>query len=222
MNRPIRALIFDFDGVILDTETPDLHCWQEVYAEHGCRLELADYLAGVGGIGLFDAYADLEAQLGVPLDRETLRATRRARYAELVVEQAILPGIESYVADARRLGLRLGVASSSPHEWVGSHLARLGLDRCFDCVTCRDDVARAKPDPDLYLKALDRLGVRADEAIAFEDSHNGVLAATAAGIFCVAVPNPVTRDLPLDRADLRLPSLAELPLASLLDHIQAG
>jgi putative hydrolase of the HAD superfamily len=80
-------------------------------------------------------------------------------------------------------------------------------------------VYRSKPDPELYLNVLDKLGVSNSEAIVFEDSPNGILAARRAGIFTVAVPNQITRRLPLDGADLRLESLADLPLEQLLDKV---
>lgn len=213
----IRALIFDFDGLILDTETTDLQAWREIYLEYGCTLPLSAWATGVGGSpDLFDPCQYLESQLGRPVDREAIRAKKRRREAELVETQPVLPGVREYITDAERLGLKLGVASSSSRSWVMGHLSRLGLLTYFHCIQCADDVKRAKPDPDLYLSVLDRLGFQANQAIAFEDSPNGILAAKRAGLFCVAVPNPVTRQLSLQQADLQLTSLAELPLEKLL------
>ena len=117
------------------------------------------------------------------------------------------------------MGLRLGVASSSTNEWVKGHLARLGILESFDCIRCRDDVANAKPEPDLYLAVLECLGVRASEAIAIEDSPNGVLAAKRAGLRCVAIPNSITAQLDLGQADLLLGSLDEVTLAELLESL---
>jgi len=112
------------------------------------------------------------------------------------------------------------VASSSSRAWFSGHLTRLELSQHFVCIACRDDVPRTKPDPALYLAALAALGVRPEEAIALEDSPNGVLAAKRAGLFCVAVPNLLTRQLPLDHADLQIPSLAAFPLPELLREVQ--
>lgn len=130
--------------------------------------------------------------------------------------------MEDYLIDAKRLGLGIGLASSSTHEWVDAHLARLGLLERFDVVRCRDDVATAKPEPDLYLSALELLGVGPSEAIALEDSPNGVLAAKRAGIFCVAVPNTLTRQLPLPNANLILESLDKMPLPRLIELIESS
>jgi HAD superfamily hydrolase (TIGR01509 family) len=219
---PIRALIFDFDGLILDTETPEYQSWQEIYQEFGCHLPIERWGQIVGGNGssAFDPVAYLEAQVGRKLDRERLIARCRARDTELIAASPILPGVVKTLTDARRAGLRLAVASSSPHSWVDAHLTRLGLFDRFNAVICVDDVGVAKPDPSLFLRAVEILGVTKDEAIIFEDSPNGVLAAKRAGIFCVAVPNPVTSQLAFDPPEMRLNSLAEISLTSLLQQVE--
>jgi len=218
---PIRGLIFDFDGLILDTETPAFQSWQEIYQEHGCSFSLDAWAVALGTADRgFDPCAALEAQLGRSLDHTALRARRQARKFVLMEALAVLPGVAEYVEAAQRLGLRLGVASSSPRAWVEEHLARFGLLDSFNCVSCVEDVPRAKPDPALYRRTLAALGLRPDEAVAFEDSPNGATAARAAGIFCVAVPNALTCWLPLEHADLRLTSLAEIPLDTLLTRVQ--
>jgi len=217
----IRALIFDFDGLILDTELPDFLSWQETFREYGGYLSLSAWATCIGtSEDAFDPLDFLEAQLGQPVDREAIRSKREQRKTELVEKQLILPGVERYVTDAKRLGLKLGLASTSSRDWVTGHLSRLGLTEHFDCIKCANDVRHVKPDPELYHAVLDALDVRADEAIALEDSPNGILAAKRAGIFCVAVPNSLTQHLSLDQADLRLDSLADLPLRKLLREIQ--
>ena len=100
------------------------------------------------------------------------------------------------------------------------HLERLGLSEHFDCIKCADDVKNVKPAPELYLAVVDELGVRPEEAVALEDSPNGITAAQTAGTFCVVVPNPLTRQLSADRADLRLDSLRDVPLAKLIRQVE--
>ncbi len=219
----IRGIVFDFDGLILETEGPDYQSWRDLYEEYGCSLPVERWsvLIGTAEHG-FDPYAELEAQLGKPLDRTEVRTRRRARYAELVATQQVMPGVLEYIHDARRLGLRLGVASSSSWDWVTSHLERLDLARYFDTLACRSDVARSKPAPDLYLLAVEALGLAPYEVIALEDSPNGIASAKAAGLFCVAVPNDLTRGLPLGAADLVLVSLADLSLQELLTRVRWG
>lgn len=219
----IRALIFDFDGLILDTEVPVFQSWQEVFEAYGSSLSLATWAPIIGGSGdapRFDPHEYLEAQLGRPVDREEVRLMQRRRFAELVDAEFPLPGVESYISDARRLGLRIGLASSSTREWVTGHLSKLGLLGHFECIACSDDVERTKPDPQLFHAVLRGLGVVAEQGIVLEDSPNGVLAAKRAGLYCVAVPNPLTRQLSLGGADLRLNSLADMPLEELLLKVQ--
>jgi HAD superfamily hydrolase (TIGR01509 family) len=217
----IRAIIFDFDGLILDTEVPEFQTWQEIYQTYGCELPLEVWAMAIGtSADVFDPYAHLEGLLGRLVEREEIRLKRRQRYTELLNAQSILPGVQAYIADAKRLGLRLGVASSSSRDWVVGHLTQLGLSPYFDCVKCADDVQRVKPDPALYQSVLDTLALPAERAIALEDSPNGIAAAKRAGLLCVAVPNSLTRQLSLAHADLQLDSLADLPLERLLAALQ--
>lgn len=220
MSAAPRGLIFDFDGLILDTESPEFIFWRDIFAEHGCVLSLAEWAVCIGTADVFDPCAHLEAQLGRPVDRDVLRTERRRRSDALIAAQAPLPGVVERIAEARAMGMKLGVASSSSRDWVEGHLTRLGLAGHFACVRCADDVDRVKPDPALYRVTLDGLGLRAEEAIAFEDSPNGVLAARRAGIFCVAVPNAATRELAFDGPDLRLTSLAELSLQEIVREVR--
>lgn len=217
--RMIRALIFDFDGLILETELPDFQSWQEIYQQYGASLLLSTWLPLIGtgsSSRSFHPHDYLEAQLGRTLDREEIRIQRRRRYAELVEAQPLLPGVTAVIAEAKQRGLQLAVASSSSREWVTGHLAKRELTAHFHCIVCGDEVTQAKPSPDVYHTVLTRLGIQADEAIAFEDSPNGVQAAKRAGIFCVAIPNPLTQQNPFDQADLLLLSLADFSLEGIL------
>ncbi len=214
----IRALVFDFDGLILDTEEPVYRSWLEVYQAHGEELPFERWVQIVGSTTAgFHPQYHLEERLGRPLPKEVLDR-RIGRRTEMILAQAVLPGVVQHLDSARDLGLKLGVASSSTREWVAGHLARLGILDRFECLRCRDDVANAKPEPDLYLAVLDCLGVDASEAIAIEDSPNGVAAARRAGMRCVAIPNSITARLDLSEADIRLTSLAELTLGQLLER----
>ena len=217
----VRALLFDFDGLIVDTETPSLASWQAVFEEHGRELPLERWAAIIGTTaGGFDPLAYLE-ELHGPIDRDAVTARRHEHELRLLEIEELRPGVLDYLEAAERLGLKTAIVSSSSRRWVDRHLARLERAEHFDeIVTADHDPSRSKPRPTLYLEALERLGVTAEEAIAFEDSPNGVEAATAAGIFCVAIPNTVTASLGLDEAGLVLPSLADMPLARLLDGVR--
>jgi HAD superfamily hydrolase (TIGR01509 family) len=217
----IKALIFDFDGLIVDTELPDYESWQQVYRQHGCELQLQSWGQIVGGTGAssFDPHTNLEELCGQPLDREEVWISRRKHYLDSIAEQPVLPGVIDYLDSAEELGLKLAVASSSEENWVRGHLARLGIYDRFDAIKTADDVKRTKPDPELYLAALGALNLKSDQAVVFEDSPNGVKAAKTAGIFCVVIPNKVTAQLKFEGADLRLNSMAEMPLKGLLAKV---
>ena len=220
----IQALIFDFDGLILDTETPDAHAWQSIYAEYGFPFPLESWGQIVGGAGIsdFDAAVHLQSLIADPLDLPGLKLRQNQISNSLVDQQPVLPGVLDYLQEAKRRNLKLAIASSSSHSWVDGHAQRLGILQYFDQIICADDVGlgRTKPFPDLFFLALDRLQVPKEEAIVFEDSPNGVRAARSAGIFVVAVPNPITSMLALEEAHLTLRSLADLSLSELLDKVQ--
>ena len=217
----IKALIFDFDGLIMDTESPEVDGWKAIYAEYGQEFPLQVWIRDVvGSTGAnFDPAAHLAAVTGRNLDLSALHARARANRLQKQGALSALPGVNDYVKTARLLGLRLAVASSSGHAWVDGYLRKLGLFDDFDAIICREDARHIKPEPDLFLAALEALKVRADEALAFEDSPNGILAARRADIRVVAVPNPITAHGTIEGVILVLTSLTELPLEDLLKQI---
>jgi HAD superfamily hydrolase (TIGR01509 family) len=219
---PIRAFLFDFDGLILDTELASRAGWELLYREHGHELPTDLWATLVGTTHApWDPMAHLEELVGEPLEREALNDRRYAHEIALIEAEELRPGIAEYLAAARRHRLKRAIVSSSNRGWVDMHLERLEEAVGWDAICTADhDPARAKPSPTLYLEALDALGVGARDAVAFEDSPNGVLAAKAASVFCVAIPNEVTRELGLEEAgaDLVLDSLADLPPDELLAH----
>jgi HAD superfamily hydrolase (TIGR01509 family) len=199
----IQAIIFDFDGTILETELPDYLSWQETYQEHQCELPIALWLDAVGGsVTDFDPYAYLEQQAGRALDRPQIREKRRARMNELIAQQSIRPGVIGVIAAAQQLGLRLGVASSSGRDWVEGYLERFDLRHHFEVIFTREDVVRVKPDPALYSLAVNALGVLPQAAVAIE-----------------VVPNDVTQQLHFPEADLQMASLADRPLEEWLQEL---
>jgi len=213
----IRALILDFDGLILDTETPMRASWMEIYEEAGLQVEEIEWASILGASAdPPEAYDLLDAHLERPVDRPALHERRLRRELELLASEDPMPGVRELIRDAKRAGLLLGIASSSERAWVQGLLEQHGLSERFDAVVCAEDVEKTKPSPDLYRKALAALGVRPDEAIAFEDSEHGVTSAKAAGIFCVAVPNDVTRCLGFAKADLVISALSDQTLQEYL------
>jgi HAD superfamily hydrolase (TIGR01509 family) len=216
----IKALVFDFDGLILDTEGPVFQSWHELFQDYGYNLTLDDWQVCIGsqeGTDFF--FSNLGDKLDASFDMQVEAPKRLERELELIASQPLLPGVLEYIQQATELGLKLGIASSSPCKCLLGHLEERGIRHHFECVLAADDVSITKPDPSLYATALHCLEVSTHQVIAFEDSPNGVLAAKRAGIYCVAVPNPLTRQLQIEEADLQLNSLEELPLRELLARL---
>ena len=220
----IKALIFDFDGLILDTETPEFEAWREIYREfdQDLSMEMWGQIVGGAAASSFRPYPYLQTLLGRDLSPLNLGARAAEQSLARIVALPPLPGVLDMLTAAQNAGLRLAVASSSKHRWVDGHLERLGLHSFFESVHCAEDVAHTKPQPDLYLAALNALKVSPHEAIAFEDSPNGVRAARSAGLFVVAIPNPVTAQLTFNNESLRVHSMAELSLLQLLAAVQSS
>ena len=218
----MRALVFDFDGLILETEIPVLESWRRVYEDHGVELPMDTWLETIGTADHdFDPFAHLQELVGRRLEPEPMQS-RRILYRDAILHaQETLPGVRDYIDEGRRLGLKMAVASSSRRRWVVGHLERLGIHEHWDAVKTAEDVERTKPDPALYLAAVQALGVEPADAIALEDSRNGVLAAKAAGLWCVAVPADLTRHMDLSDADVILDSLSDLSLPALLKRLTA-
>lgn len=222
MIRTVKALIFDFDGLILDTETPEVLVWQSIYREYGFELPIYEWEKTIGGYGVsnFDAAEHLSLLSQGRLDSVSMSARYRRESDLLIQANPILPGVINMIEQAREQGIQAAIGSSSPHSWVDPHAKRLGIFHYFKHIICQDDVppGRTKPNPDIYLKALEMLKVQNTEAVVFEDSLNGVEAARRAGIFVAAVPNPLTAKMGVS-GDITVSSLAELSLQDLLKKI---
>jgi HAD superfamily hydrolase (TIGR01509 family) len=216
----IRGIVFDFDGLIIASETVAVRSWQDLYARFGVTLPLEQW---VTLIGTWDAPwspgAHLRELVGDDHDWDAIERDRRE--AELAHALALppLPGVLDRLDDARRLGLPLAIASSSDRGWVAGHLDRLGIADRFDAVVTRDDVERTKPDPELFVRAMQALALAPADTLAFEDSLHGVIAAKSAGMRCVAVPNPLLTGEDYSAADLVVDSLAEHTLEELIGRV---
>ncbi len=213
----VRALIFDFDGLILDSEVAIFEAWRDLYAAHGQPLTLETWAQCVGSdFGHYDPQAELEQFVGRALDWPPLVEQRRRRVKEILSGRDAMPGVRARLREARELGLACAVASSSSHSWVDGWLTRLGLMEFFQHVTCLEDTGRAKPDPSLFLHAAGHLNLPPAEVVVLEDSLNGLRAAHAAGMRCVVVPCEVTRHLRFDGAWRQMPSLEAFTFSELI------
>jgi HAD superfamily hydrolase (TIGR01509 family) len=212
----IKALIFDFDGLILDTETPEFESWQTIFEKYGYDLPFSEWKKCVGSSNQDFEPTDYLGQLmGHPVNKKKVEHEKRILSLARIMSLPPLPGVEDMIKSAHARGIKLAVASSSSTEWVWLNLSRLGLHQYFDAICGGNEVLAVKPDPALYLKAMAELEVQPDEAVVFEDSPNGILAAQRAGIFCVAIPNPISIQMGVDHADLIVNSMAEINIDKL-------
>ena len=208
----LRALVFDFDGLVVDTETPLVEAYGDVYRKHGVAFDRAEFERQIGHASFaFDPWR----AFGPGADREALEQERRAINLARTEQQPVLPGIRALIEAASGEGLRLGIASNSSHGWVEGHLRRLGLHGFFSAFGCKGDTPAPKPEPDIYRLVVNALGCRAVESVALEDSAAGVKAALRAGLWVVAIPNATTADHDHDGAHWTVASAAEVSLPAL-------
>lgn len=215
----IQGLLFDFDGLLVDTETPAFESWQSIYAEYGQELSLDVWKEALGTMHGFDALKHL-ATLAV-IDSAAIAARRQEMKHALSSKQPLLPGVRTILDQAHELSLRCAVASSSSREWVEGWLTHHTIQTDFICVRTANDVTRTKPAPDLFLSAADCLQIAPEHCLVFEDSPNGLLAARAAGMRVVAVPGAISRQISLPPADLVIERLDSMPLATILERVRS-
>lgn len=214
----IKAIVFDFDGVILDSERIMYLVMQKMFQGYHVELPLSVWSQTIGTQHGFDSLGYLEKQGNVKIDREAFQKERYELFNGLVDQEEVLPGVKSVLSQAKNLGLKIGLATSSRGAWPRRHLKRLGLSDYFLSIKSWDDVQKVKPDPALYIKSIESLGVHPKEAIAIEDSFNGSLAAKRAGMYCIVVPNAVTKQMPFGHVDGCFKSLQDVSLNKLIQY----
>ena len=216
----IKGVIFDFDGLIVDTETTWYEAFREVFWEsHQIELDLVRYseCIGTGNDVLYRYFREIA---GNSVNCELLEDLAAVRYENMMKAPVLREGVKEYLAEAKQKNLKIAIASSSAKQWVQTYLEQLNILDYFEVINTKDDVSNIKPDPELYCKTLIDLGLSAQEAIVFEDSVNGLSAAKQAGIRCVIVPNNVTRNLRFENFDDRIDSMGDISLGELLKKIE--
>lgn len=217
----IRAIVFDFDGLIIDTETPWYQAYKEVFATYDVDLPLEVWGKVIGTtFDVFDPIEYLQKQAGQNVDRKEIVAATRIIFDEIMSTQQLRLGVLRYLQTAQKLGLKIGLATSSNRRWIDTYFERYDLGHYFETIMTADDVDEVKPNPALYLQAMDALGVQGHETIVFEDSLNGLRAAKAAGAYCVVVPNRVTSFMTFEKHDLRISSMGDVTLENILTRIE--
>ncbi|WP_108670275.1 HAD family hydrolase [Peribacillus acanthi] len=214
----IKALVFDFDGLIIDTESVWYDSYREVLSGYGMDLKIEDFSKVIGTTDEV-LYQHIRENVETKIDRDTIEKETHEIYKIKMGEPVLREGVEDYLKAAKEKGIRIALASSSSRQWVEGYIRQLGIIEYFEVIKTRDDVSKVKPDPELYMKAVEALGIESSEALAFEDSLNGLMAARKAGLHCAIVPNPVTSNLEFEDYQVRISSMGEMTLDALLDKI---
>ncbi|MFE8703140.1 HAD family hydrolase [Cytobacillus sp. FJAT-54145] len=206
----IKAVIFDFDGTIIDTETEWYHIFKDILLkDYGVNLPLEEFAKIIGTTDDV-LYQYIDSQRDTPIDRLELKEKVYNRFKNQKDVLLLREGIQEMIGEAQELGLRLAIASSSSRKWITDFLDHFGLTETFPIIKTKEDVEKVKPDPALYLKAVEALEIEPSEAIAIEDSVNGSIAAIEAGLTCVVVPNEVTQFLTFHEKALRYKAFSEV------------
>ena len=213
----LRAVIFDFDGVVLDTETPLFDAWARTFEHYGAEpISHALWTAAMGrhedDPEALDPILLLTETVGATVDPAAVQQLRRVFRDEVLDASPLRPGVLDLLDRAGQLGLSVAIASSSPQGWIERHLRPRNALDLFPTLVCAGDGVPGKPDPAVYLEAARQLGVAPADCLAIEDSPNGVAAAKAAGAICIAAPTPVSSSLDLRAADLVVDSIEDIDL----------
>lgn len=214
----LKAFIFDFDGLIIDTEMPCCNAWIELFNQYGFLFTIEDYQKIIGtGHDLYDPSKHLSQLINGLLSPQEILELNRSRTRQLLDSQPMLPGVLDFIIASKQISLPLAMASSSNREWIEGYLVKLDIRKYFDVVCTSNDVQNVKPCPDLFLLAAQKLGIDPTDALIFEDSHNGIKAAHAAGIRCIAIPNDITKSTDLSLAFRIVDSFLDLDPQQLIN-----
>jgi HAD superfamily hydrolase (TIGR01509 family) len=216
----LDALVFDFDGVIIDTESARFRVWSNIFALHGQILPREQWVKNIGRSEyVIHPYELLEQMTGELVDKEKIRALEKQLENEYIQNEPLMCGVFDRINEAVAADTRLGIVSSASRRYVEHHLRERGIFQLFDVLVCRDDVAIHKPHPLPYLKAIEVLGADHRCSCAFEDSPIGVESAVSAGLYCIAIAGKMTKELDLSKANLIINSFADITYKLLLERM---
>lgn len=206
-----KAVLFDFDGVILDTEWPIYQTWLDLFRSEGQDLPIETYVQCIGSD--FDTWSPekhLEELTGKSYDWDTINPARQIEIHAALENPVALPGVRELFTHLHSASVPIAVVSSSSHSWVDVWLEKLDLITMTTTVVCRGDAPRIKPAPDLYHEAVRRLALSAADCLVIEDSYNGTKAGIDAGCKTLVVPSRLTNCLDFTIAHGVVDSLTDL------------
>lgn len=206
----VKAIVFDFDGVIIDSERVRFDAWQAVFSLYGQILPLEEWLKNIGrACYVANPHEILENLTGLKIASDDVHEQAKMFELEFVSTIPALPGVLELIEDAKSKNIQIAVASSSSRLWVEGHLKRLLIFDNFTTLVCREDTLTHKPSPEPYLTAIKRLECAPEVSIAIEDSPLGIRSAISAGLKCIAVGCSLTKQMDLSAATMQFSSLAD-------------
>jgi HAD superfamily hydrolase (TIGR01509 family) len=204
----ISAVIFDMDGLMIDSEPLAKEAWQVTARRYGYVIDEPMFTRMLG-LREIECTAMVQRELGLPVAVDALRQQRSETFLAILPGRLkAMPGLYELLTKLKARGLRRALATSGERLYVATVMRELNLDGTFDAMVVAQDVTRGKPAPDVYLLTAQRLNLLPAQCLVLEDAPNGIAAAKAAGMLCVAVPNEFTRTLDLSAADVMMPSLS--------------
>jgi HAD superfamily hydrolase (TIGR01509 family) len=212
----VFAVIFDFDGTILDSEAAEYQSHKRFFADYGVTLSPEEWCTGIGIVQPDTHWFDWLCGRCEPAPTFQLFRERTRRYFREALRLEPMPGVAELIGALDAAGVPRAIASTASSEWVRGAVSRLNLTQSFSAIVTGDDVRRGKPAPDVYLEAARRLNIAPERCVALEDSGPGVASAKAAGMKVVAIPHTLSRSHSFDGADLHVRSAAALSMDALI------
>ncbi len=214
----IKAVVFDFDGVLVDSMQLNFEGKRRLFLPFGVELSMQEFIdiwvspAGEGKEGM-PYFIKLK---GINADAQKLREAQKPIYRFLFREKAkLMPGVLCFIHALKAKGVMLAIVSSNWGYLIQIVLKKFGLQKEFGAIISTEDCSKPKPHPEPYLKAIEKLGVKAENVLALEDSSRGVESAKKAGCKCIALPNCFTEHEDFSKADLVVKSVAEIDISIL-------
>jgi len=207
-----KAILFDMDGVLVDSEPQHYRAWNLVFREMGFEMPWEPYKPCIGStfpnlVRIVEEYTGKKIN-----DLEAMRRSNKEKLKQVEAEEGVaaVEGVKELIPRFQEKGWRMAVASSSPKEQIASTVKALGIEDCFELLFTGESVPNPKPAPDTFLRCAEAMGVRPEECIVIEDSYNGSLAARRAGMYCIGIQNPGSGDQDLSNADMVIKEFKEL------------
>jgi putative hydrolase of the HAD superfamily len=226
MSHTLKAIFFDFDGIIVHSKGIEYESWRRVYSVFDCTLNIKKWIKIIDNIqGVYDPalilFSECLYRYHRKINRKTVRTLQANLYNSMLSHLNAISGVIDIIKDCSKHKVLIGLASNTTKEKAAYHLKRLKIYKYFNVIVCKEDVVNKKPSPDIYNLLLQKLKLKPEQALVFEDSPTGILAAKTANIMCISVPNKITKYLDLSGADLKIDKFKNLNYTKIYNMFEA-